>query len=169
MRRTGVCLATAVFLVLLFVFHLGEIENTGGKLAGSFPERAATIRNQSVLSLKEQRGVPYSADFFEIEEYLKKQVPELEKYAAWIQEQSQGKADIVINVMFYKEQISKGESNDGYYFVYVGEQWQDHRVNWDWFCVNENMNEILWYDLADGEGYLALDAWRASDGYRDWI
>jgi len=51
-----------------------------------------------------------------------------------------------------------------YYAIYVGEQWEDHRVNWAWFHVNENFTEVLWENLA-GCDFLTLDEWRNSPQY----
>ena len=84
-------------------------------------------------------------------------------------EWSRGQAFFIAEAGSGLEEICiDGTAAGRYYFVYVGEQWEDHRVNWDWFLVSENMDEVLWYDIRE-EKYLTLDEWRASDSYRDWL
>lgn len=96
-------------------------------------------------------------------------MPELKAYKAWIHEKSRGQAFFIAEAGSGLEEICiDGTAAGRYYFVYVGEQWEDHRVNWDWFLVSENMDEVLWYDIREGK-YLTLDEWRASDSYRDWL
>lgn len=50
--------------------------------------------------------------------------------------------------------------------IYVGEEWEDHRINWDWFWVKEDLSEIYYYDIVDGD-YWTLEEWRASERYRE--
>ena len=96
-------------------------------------------------------------------------VPELKAYEAWIHEKSRGQAFLIAEAWSSPEEICMDGNVAGrYYKVYVGEKWEDHRVNWDWFLVSESMDEVLWYDMIEGK-YLTLDEWRASDSYRDWL
>lgn len=96
-----------------------------------------------------------------IEEYLETSVPELAKYKQLIERQSGGEARLIVETYF--SQVQRGEKK--FYPVYVGEQWDDHRVNWDWFYVSEQKDEILWYNLVEDEFY-TLEEWRNSEEYR---
>ena len=116
-----------------------------------------------------QMGFVYPADTWEIELCLYANVPELKAYETWICEKRQGKASFITETKSGPEEIYiDGNVAGRYYFIYVGEQWDDHNVNWDWFLVSENMDEVLWYDLIEGK-YQPLEEWRASDNYRDWL
>lgn len=97
----------------------------------------------------------------QIEEYLETSVPELIDYKQFIEKQSSGKAYLIVETDF--SLLNIGEKK--FYPVYIGEQWDDHRVNWEWFYISEQMDEILWYDLVDDE-YYSLEEWRNSKGYR---
>lgn len=97
----------------------------------------------------------------QIEEYLETSVPELMNYKQFIEKQSIGKAHLIVETDFSLLKI--GEKP--FYPVYIGEQWDDHRVNWEWFYVSEQMDEILWYDLVNDEFY-PLEEWRDSKEYR---
>ena len=56
-----------------------------------------------------------------------------------------------------------------YYYVFVGEQWDDHCPPWAYFYVSEDFDEVLWNDMAAGKDseypVLYLDEWRNSDFY----
>ena len=97
----------------------------------------------------------------QIEEYLGTSVPELIDYKQFIEKQSNGEAYLIVETDFSLLKIGDRR----FYPVYVGEQWDDHRVNWEWFYVSEQMDEILWYDLVDDE-YYSLEEWRNSKEYR---
>ena len=68
---------------------------------------------------------------------------------------------------FIKYPISVLDNMDfgKYYAVYVGEQWDDHCVNWDWFYVSETFDEVLWGYMIDWQIY-TLSEWRISPYYR---
>lgn len=94
-------------------------------------------------------------------------VPELQKYSDYIIEQSTGEADLVIEVYETPKQITcRDGSKRNFYAVYVGEQWSDHRANWDWFYIEMDSKEVLWYNMID-DVYCTLDEWRDSEYYRD--
>lgn len=97
----------------------------------------------------------------QIEEYLETSVPELIDYKQFIEKQSNGEAHLIVESDFSLLKIGDRR----FYPVYVGEQWDDHRVNWEWFYVSGQMDEILWYDLVDDE-YYSLEEWRNSKEYR---
>jgi hypothetical protein len=97
------------------------------------------------------------------------QVPELAAYDQHISENSDGKAFLIVNCKGRAKDLSGIVANidlsGSYYMVYVGEQWEDHRVNWDWFFVSEDFSEVLWYYLPESEVY-TLDDWRNNSHYR---
>lgn len=99
--------------------------------------------------------------------YLYDNVPELLNYDKYISEKSNGKAYLTVLPCTELEEVIKidGTNMGGYYMVYVGEQWEDHRANWDWFAVSEDMDNILWVDIVE-INYYTLEEWRASSSYR---
>ena len=97
----------------------------------------------------------------EIKAYLSENVPELEAYKEYIREVSEQQAHLTIRVYMDLESIGQNEQQK-YYAVYVGEAWEDHSVNWDWFYVREDLEEILWYSIVE-DIYLSLDEWRESE------
>lgn len=99
---------------------------------------------------------------FQIEEYLEASVSELENYKRFIECHSNGESHLIVEARFSLLNIGGKE----FYPVYVGEQWEDHRVNWEWFYVSEQMDEILWYDILDDDFY-TLEEWRNSKQYRE--
>lgn len=96
----------------------------------------------------------------EIIALLEDNLPELTSYEEYISNVGEGKVNLTIQVYPMREQ--RGQN---YYPVYVGEQWSDHRVNWDWFYVNEAVDTIYWYDVIEGELH-SLEEWRKSERYR---
>lgn len=158
LRKWMPCLAAGA-LILLFALSLKEAEKNGagGRLTSSLPI-------QITASKADTRELTRL-----VEQLLYTNVPELKAYKAWIHEKSRGQAFFIAEAGSGLEEICiDGTAAGRYYFVYVGEQWEDHRVNWDWFLVSESMDEVLWYDMIEGK-YLTLDEWRASDSYRDWL
>ena len=102
----------------------------------------------------------------EVENRLIQSVPELSEYRDYISEKSGGSAYQIIQVFpESKVDFSDGKDADGFFFVYVGEQWEDHRANWDWFCVSKDLKEVLWYCLPENKT-LSLEEWRNSAYYR---
>lgn len=98
-----------------------------------------------------------------IEEYLLEEVSELNEYKVYISKKSNYEAAMIIDVVLKQQKIK--DYSEIYYAVYVGEQWETHQVNWDWFYVSENLDNIFWYSLAEDE-FLTLDEWRSSAYYR---
>lgn len=100
-------------------------------------------------------------------DYLFELVPELHNYADYILEQSDGKAHLTIQVFETPREIEDDIGRNGnYYAVYVGEQRENSRVNWDWFYVEIDLGEVLWYNLPE-DVYYTLDEWRQSEYYRE--
>ncbi len=100
-----------------------------------------------------------------VEQYFVEIVPELEAYALYIERESEGVASLIYYVCQTVEEIPNSEGDDGYY-IYVGEQWGNHQVNWDWFFVKADLSEIYYYDIVNGS-YLTLEEWRTSELYRN--
>ena len=105
--------------------------------------------------------------YMEIADFVWDNIPELKNYAEYVEEKSEGHAVFVVDPNYeLKELYVDNEFRGNYYYVYTGEVWEDHRVNWDWFLVSENFDEILWWDIVEIE-YLTLDEWRQSPSYRE--
>ena len=105
--------------------------------------------------------------YMEIADFVWDNIPELKNYAEYVEEKSEGHAAFVVAPNYeLKELYVENEFRGNYYYVYTGEVWEDHRVNWDWFLVSEDFDEILWWDIVEIE-YLTLDEWRQSPSYRE--
>ncbi len=104
-----------------------------------------------------------------VEKYLLESVPEISDYATYIEEKSGKEACLYIQV-YEKEEVTVNGSKSliNYYPVYVGEKWDTHTANWDWFYVSENLDAVYWYDVVDAEVY-SLEEWRNGEGYRTEI
>ena len=99
--------------------------------------------------------------------FMRENIPELKRYAEFVEQKSEGNATFIIDPDFTTEELyADGEFRGNYYYVYTGEVWEDHRVNWDWFLVSEDFDEILWWDIVEIE-YLTLAEWRQSSSYRE--
>ena len=99
--------------------------------------------------------------------FMRENIPELKRYAEFVEQKSEGNATFIIDPDFTTEELyADGEFRGNYYYVYTGEVWEDHRVNWDWFLVSEDLDEILWWDIVEIE-YLTLAEWRQSSSYRE--
>lgn len=98
--------------------------------------------------------------------FMRENIPELKTYAEFVEQESEGNATFIIDPNFTTEELYvDGEFWGNYYYVYTGEVWEDHRANWDWFLVSEDLDEILWWDIVEIK-YLTLDEWRQSSSYR---
>lgn len=88
------------------------------------------------------------------------ELPELDQIAAFIGRQSGGRAGLIVEVSTLIEQY---QSEEMYYPVYVGEEWDDgHRAGWYRFYFCETSGEILadsFYRSTD------LLSWRAENSY----
>ena len=100
-----------------------------------------------------------------VEKYLLESVPEISDYATYIEKESDGEARLYIQI-YEKEEVSINglESTINCYPVYVGEKWDTHTANWEWFYVSENLDAVYWYDVVDA-GVYSLEDWRNGDGY----
>lgn len=124
-------------------------------------------QNAPVTDNKES-SVSIAENMIKAENYVEQEVPELDAYDTHITEKSNGKAYLIVECDGRAEDVNDIVVNDElsgkYYSVYVGEQWKDHKVNWDWFFVSEDFDEILWYYLPESEVY-TLFQWRDSNQY----
>lgn len=98
-----------------------------------------------------------------VEEFLLSEVPEMKEYDIYISEKSDNEACLLVEAVLEPRKI-EGFS-ETYYAVYVGEQWETHAVNWDWFYVSSDLENILWYLLPE-DFFMTLDEWRNSTYYR---
>lgn len=89
--------------------------------------------------------------------YIYQNVPELSRYGEEISKKSNGEACLTLFISNFE---------NGYYVVYVGEDWPDHTVNWDYFYVDEKMTQILYSNMITGD-LLTLSEWRDSSQYRE--
>ncbi len=84
--------------------------------------------------------------------FLLRNIPEINNYAKYIWNKSKGEACLYIQVHEIVEMdISNKVDNKRYYPIYVGEKWENHNVNWEWFYVSEDMDVVYWYDVVEGE------------------
>ena len=104
---------------------------------------------------------------FRAEEYLEQEIQELDDYEYYINKKSEGQAFLIVESdPDLMELYGEDKKLLGYYYlIYVGEQWEDHRVNWDWFYVREDLEEILWCEIVDGTLY-SMEDWRESLQYK---
>lgn len=89
--------------------------------------------------------------------FVYQNVPELSRYGEEISKKSNGEACLTLFISNFE---------NGYYVVYVGEDWPDHTVNWDYFYVDEKMTQILYSNMITGD-LLTLSEWRDSSRYRE--
>jgi hypothetical protein len=127
----------------------GKIEEGTSAKEGATCEVSATPDYSDRISIGQ-----YAEDF------LRQQIHELDYYAEHISSQSNGKAFLIAESNGTLHEIFYDGEYRRYYMVYVGEQWESHRVNWDWFYVCENYNQVLWYNLLDDDVY-SLSEWRS--------
>lgn len=115
-------------------------------------------------------------EFDQIMKCLDERVPEIfDEWNDYVVEKSEGKAHMMEMMAggyeledVYRD-YAKTEYLGKYYCVYVGESWDDHCVNWEYFYVSEDFDEVLWHDfipLMDSDYCVFyLDEWRNSEWY----
>lgn len=114
--------------------------------------------------------------FTQITQCLDEQVPEIfDEWNDYVVEKSEGRAHMMERMggEYVPEDVyrdyGKTEYLGKYYCVYVGESWDDHCVNWAYFYVREDFDEVLWYDhvsIMDSDYCVFyLDEWRNSEWY----
>ena len=151
-----------------------SILSVAASLVEYIPSQIDDIKMQEERNI--QSTAPFSAkDFENIMRCLSEQVPEIfDEWADYVADKSEGKAYIeadIANFNTYDVYRDYGSTEylGKYYLIYVGEEWEDHRVNWAWFYISESFDEVLWYDRVAGKDseyrVLYLDEWRNSDFY----
>ncbi|MBD5550550.1 MAG: hypothetical protein HDQ96_05145 [Lachnospiraceae bacterium] len=108
-----------------------------------------------------------------ISQCLEEQVPEICDWEVFVEKKSENKAYLYERFDGRIEDVYKnGEGSEylgKYYSVYVGEMWEDHSVNWAWFYVSVDFNEVLWKDVLMLKGsefeVYTLEEWRNSPWY----
>lgn len=121
----------------------------------------------NVQFVYEQNDLP---KYLQAEMLVRDEIWEIGDWSAWVTKKTNGEAYMVWEAISDSPQeIYKHENPQEpvyYYLIFVGEKWEDRAPKWEWFCVSENLDEILWYDFAEGEAY-PLEKWRASDRYQE--
>ncbi|MBD5550549.1 MAG: hypothetical protein HDQ96_05140 [Lachnospiraceae bacterium] len=123
-------------------------------------------QNNSREINSEEQEIP---GWLQAERYLEQEIPELVEYDRFISKKTEGKAFLIIETVDIEADELYGNNHEfigNYYMVYVGEQWEDHRANWYWFHVREDLKEILWCEITECEFY-SLEEWRASLEYKE--
>ena len=146
-------------------------------IVGRSEEEREKENRELERAVKEAGVFMTEEEFDKIMQCLDQQVPEIfGEWADYVEEKSGGEAHMMAMIRGghfpdavyrdYQETEYLGE----YYLVYVGESYEDHTANWDWFYVSEDFDEVLWYDVVMGEDseypVLYLDEWRRSERYR---
>jgi len=111
-------------------------------------------------------STPSVNDIIEVENFLYQEVKELEQLEKYIYQKSNEEAFMVIESDVTLHKLDFEGTEDEYYLVYVGEQYNDRKVNWCWFYVNQNLDRILSYDIVEGEVYTLLE-WRETELYSE--
>ena len=151
-----------LFLCVFLFGNLSYVHVDAPRAANLTPVEIPTVIETTAPILPTLRPAAYS---MEAEACLRAFVPELDAYAAYIEEHSDGAAHLIIDMDGGPEWINSGDTSGSYYTIYVGEEWEDHLANWDWFYVHEDFQEVLWLDLVSDK-LLTLDEWRDSPYYR---
>lgn len=100
------------------------------------------------------------------EAFLRQEVMELEELEKYIFQKSNEKAFMIIESDVTLHKVNFEGSDDEYFLIYVGEQYDDHEVNWFWFYVSLELDKVLNYDIVEGE-VLSLSDWRESSSYTE--
>ncbi len=162
----GVYMRTEVYNEFVVDMVSGEIiemrvypEDGGWDYSEEYLEKFGETKYEEMKS-SETKGSAYDS----VQKYVVEMVPEVEYYEKHIKEYSQGEARLWMHV-YEIVSLTINDTEKSYYPVYVGEEWDDHSVNWEWFYVSEDMTEIYWYDLLEDE-LRTIEAWRMSEQYR---
>ncbi len=106
------------------------------------------------------------ANSITVENFLRQEVKELEPLENYIYQKSNKEAFMVVECDVTLHEVDFEGTEDEYYMVYVGEQYNDRKVNWCWFYVSKNLDKILSYDIVEGEVY-SLSEWRETEIYSE--
>lgn len=159
---------------ICFAFNRVETDGKYGEYIengeGNEEEIEAGKTGSEELAYSPQRGKHLRGNWGQIMTFVEEQLPELDDIGYYIEHKTEGKASLVVDIGASPTELYDNSNNFlGYYYsVYVGEQWEDHRANWDWFYVSDEIDEILWCEIVNIE-YYTLEEWRSSSHYKEWI
>lgn len=156
---------------------VSSVLSVAASLVGYVPCQIDGMKVQEIQKEQEEEITPLMSgeEFDKIMSCLDEQVPEIwNEWADYIDDRSGGEARLLIRMAqeYVPEDVYRDyeetEYLGKYYLVYVGETWEDHSVNWDYFYVSDDFDEVLWYDKLENSEYpvLYLDEWRNSYYYR---
>jgi len=100
--------------------------------------------------------------------YLDKNVPEIMAFALYLDEQSGDEINQMAQIRSFPDENSDNIMERDYFAVYIGENHHEYIVNWQWFYVNKNLNEILHGEIISGECE-TLEQWRNSEYYPSYL
>ena len=128
------------------------------------------VEGTEEIEVTEER-VDFGDIVSKIGDCLSEQVPEIdEEWYEYVWKKTNGKAHLYCRFDSRVDDVyrdGKGSEYLGkYYAVYVGEMWDDHSANWDWFYVSEDFKEVLWCEIVECK-YYSLEDWRASLRYKE--
>lgn len=155
-------IVSIILILLSSVFLSAACSKGTALLADNNPETGLQLSPESplyseasaALTAAPTDSIPESAS-----DLLFGKVPELHEVAAFIDKQSNGQAQVIVQVF---DPIEIRKSSDLHYPVYVGEEWEDgHRINWYWFYMSEKSGEIF-VDSVYG-GMEDLQFWRTDE------
>lgn len=125
------------------------------------------LENESSVDKQEVSDSTESvANSITVENFLRQEVKELEPLENYIYQKSNKEAFMVVECDVTLHEVDFEGTEDEYYMVYVGEQYNDRKVNWCWFYVSKNLDKILSYDIVEGEVY-SLSEWRETEIYSE--
>lgn len=137
--------------------------------ASNDSKQELTDKMENVSSVDKQEvsaGNESVANSIKVENFLRQEVKELEPLENYIYQKSNQEAFMVVECDVTLQKVDFEGTEDEYYMVYVGEQYNDHRINWCWFYVSKNLDKILSYDIVEGEVYSLLE-WRETEIYSE--
>jgi len=113
----------------------------------------------------------------EVMEYIYKNIPEILVYEDYIEIQSNNEATLFVDCDNDLKQRISNDFTGNYYLAYVGEDLSDNKVIWEYFYVNEDLNEVLWYDFINLDlgvfqnypSILTLEDWRNDFRYGRYL
>ena len=134
---------------------------------GNEEEIESGKKSRDELADSRQRGKHLRGNWSQIMPFVEEQLPELDDIGYYIEQKTEGKASLIVDIGAGPIELYDNSNNFlGYYYsIYVGEQWEDHRANWDWFYVNVELDEVLWCEIVNIEFY-TLEEWRSSSQYK---
>lgn len=160
---------SAIFIILFICFGCDKFKANEVVDATINQEQNQVVDVPIVQEQNEVTNLPNTMDMVDAgiaaEKYLSQEVPELIKYEQHIKIKSDRKAFLIVESDGELHDIVHKGVEKQYFMVYVGEKWDDHQVNWYWFYVSENYDEVLWYEIIDAEIY-TLSEWRNSSKYK---